>query len=435
MAPLLVGYIGIAVLIIFLFSGIHIGVVMGFIGFLGIAYLINWGAAMGILQTVPYVTFAKYDFTVIPLFLLMGEFCFQGGISGDLYETAHKIFGKLRGGLAVSTVGACAAFGAVSGSGIATASTMATVALPEMKKYNYDPSLATGTLAVGGTLGILIPPSIPMVIYGMITEQSIGQLYVAGVIPGVMQTALFIGMILFLCWRNPLLGPPGPSSSLLEKVKSLKNVWIVVVLFLLVIGGMELGVFSPTEGAGIGAVGAFFFAVARRRLGWKQFKASVLEATKTSAMIFFIIVGAMILNAFLAVTRLPFELSAFVGSLPISRYIIWFLIVIMYVILGALMDEIGMLLLTVPILFPIITALGFDPIWFGIMIVIICEMGMICPPVGINVFVIKGMAQDVPTYTIYRGILPFLYVDLFQMLILTAFPAIVLWLPTVLRSV
>lgn len=433
MTPLIIGYIAVAVMIIVLFSGLHIGVVMGAVGFLGMAYLNGWESSLGILKLMPYSTVGNYDFSVIPLFILMGEFCFYGGISSDLYDTAHKFFGTLKGGLAISTIGACAAFGAVSGSGIATATTMATVALPEMKRYKYDPSFSTGTLAAGGTLGILIPPSVPMVIYGMMTQQSIGTLYVAAIIPGIFQTLLFIGMLSVLCWRNPLLGPPGPSYSIWEKVKSLKNTWIVIVLFLLVIGGLELGIFSPTEGAGIGATGAFLFAVGRRKLGWQKFKGSIVDTVRTTGMIFFIMLGAIILNSFLAVTRLPYELSTMVGNLQVSRYVIWFFIIILYLILGALMDEIAMILLTVPILFPIITALGFDPIWFGVMIIVVCEMGMICPPVGINVFAIKGIAPDVPTYTIYRGVLPFVVVDLFQILIMTAFPVVILWLPSVLQ--
>jgi C4-dicarboxylate transporter DctM subunit len=244
---------------------------------------------------------------------------------------------------------------------------------------------------------------------------------------------MFIGVITFLCWRNPLLGPSGPASSLLDKIKSLKNTWIVILLFFLVIGGIYFGIFSPTEGAGIGAFGAFLFALGRRRLGWRQFNNSVLATARTSAMIFFIILGAMFLSYFLAVTQLPAALAEMVSGLSTSPYIIWLFIVILYLFLGCIMDEIGMILLTVPIIYPIMMSLGFDPIWFGIMIVIVCEMGMIVPPVGMNVFVIKGMAPDVPTYTIYKGILPFLYMDLLEVAILTAFPIVVLWLPQVLK--
>jgi C4-dicarboxylate transporter DctM subunit len=436
--PITVGYIGIGVLILLLFSGLHIGVVMGLLGFVGMVYLNGWAGGLGILMTTPYTTWASYDLSVIPLFVLMGEFCFHGNISGDLYKAAHKLLGNLRGGLAMATVGACAAFAAVSGSSMATAATMSTVALPEMRKHGYDLGLATGTLAAGGTIGILIPPSVIMVVYGMLAQQSIGKLFLAGFLPGILQAILFIAVIGFLCWRKPSLGPHGPSSSFLEKVKSLKNTWIVVLLFLLVIGGIYLGWFSPTEGAGIGATGAFFFALGRRKLGWQQFKRSLLETVRTTGMIFFIMVGAMVLGYFFAVTRLPNELATLVTNFHVSRYVIWVFVIILYLILGCLMDSLAMVLLTVPILYPLMcfappAGLGFDPIWFGIMIVIVVEMGMITPPVGMNVFVIKGMAPDVPTYVIFKGIVPFLVMDLVEVAILTVFPIIVMWLPQVLK--
>jgi C4-dicarboxylate transporter, DctM subunit len=436
MTPIAVGYISVVLLIVLLFSGLHIGVVMGLLGFLGMSYLSGWSAGLGVLKTVPYTTWASYDFSVIPLFILMGEFCFHGDISGDMYTTAHKFLGSLKGGLAMATIGACALFAAVCGSSMATAATMSTVALPEMKKHHYDPALATGTLAAGGTIGILIPPSVIMVVYGMLTEQSIGKLFLAGFLPGIMQAIMFMVVIYFICRRDPLLGPPGPYYSWKERVVSLKNVWIVALLFLLVIGGIYMGVFSPTEGAGIGATGAFLFALARRKLGWKQFKGSLIETVKTTGMIFFILVGAMILGYFFAVTRLPFEFAKLVASFEVSRYLIWAFIVILYLFLGCVMDSLAMVLLTVPILFPLMCGpggLGFDPIWFGIMIVIVVEMGMITPPVGMNVFVIKGMAPDVPTYSIFKGILPFLYMDLVQVVLLTSWPVIILWLPNIMK--
>lgn len=406
MDSVMVGYIGIGVMIILLFSGLHIGVVMGLLGFAGMVYLNGWAGGLSILQTTPFTTFSSYDFSVIPLFVLMGEFCFHGNISGDLYTFAHKFLGGLRGGLAMATIGACAAFAAVSGSSMATAATMSTVALPEMRKYKYDMGLATGTLAAGGTIGILIPPSVIMVVYAMLTQQSIGKLFLAGFIPGILQAAIFIAVIAFICWRNPALGPSGPRSSWKEKLKSFSNIWIVVLLFLLVIGGIYRGIFSPTAGAGIGAFGAFLFAIFRRKLGWKEFKASLLETVRTTGMIFFIMVGAMILGYFFAVTRLPNEFATLVSGLNLSPYLVWACVVILYLILGCLMDSLAMVLLTVPILYPLMCGpggLGFDPIWFGIMIVIIVEMGMITPPVGMNVFVIKGMAGDVPTFKIFKG--------------------------------
>ncbi len=436
MEPVTVGYIAVGVLVLLLFSGLHIGVVMGLIGFFGMCYLSGWSAGLGVLKTVPWATyFTAYDFSVIPLFVLMGEFCFHGDISGDLYTAAHKFLGGLRGGLAMATIGACAAFAAVSGSSMATAATMSTVALPEMRKHNYHLGLATGTLAAGGTIGILIPPSVIMVVYGMITQTSIGKLFLAGFIPGIIQAAMFIAVIGFLCWRHPDWAPSGDKSSILEKLKSLKGVWIVLALFLLVIGGIYIGWFSPTEGAAVGAGGAFLFALLRRKLHWKQFTGSLIETVRTTGMIFFIMVGAMLLGYFFAVTRLPTEIANTISGLAINRYIIWAGIVVLYLFLGCIMDSLAMVLLTVPILFPLMcgpNGLGFNEVWFGIMIVIVVEMGMITPPVGMNVFVIKGMAGDVPTFTIFRGILPFLYMDIVEVAILTALPVIVLWLPSVL---
>jgi C4-dicarboxylate transporter DctM subunit len=434
MEPVLVGYLGVIVLIILLFSGMHIGVVMALIGFLGTCYLGGWNGGLEMLKAVPYSTFSNYEFTVIPLFVLMGEFCFHGNISGDLYAAAHKFLGGLRGGLAMATIGACAAFAAVSGSSMATAATMSTVALPEMRKHKYDLSLATGTLAAGGTIGILIPPSVIMVVYGTITQTSIGKLFAAGFIPGILQALIFMVIIGFLCWRNPSWGPAGEKSSLVEKLKSLKGTWIVLLLFVMVIGGIYFGLFSATEGAAMGAMGAFIFALARKKLNWKQFWASLMETSKTAGMIFFIMVGAMILGYFFAVTRLPAEIANTIGGLTVNRYIIWGGVVILYLFLGCIMDSLAMVLLTVPILFPLMcgpNGLGFDPVWFGIMIVIVVEMGMITPPVGMNVFVIKGMAPDVPTYSIFRGIVPFLLADVVEVVILTIFPVIILWLPSV----
>jgi len=436
MEPVTLGYISVGVLILLLFSGLHIGIVMSLIGILGILYLAGWDAALGILNCVPYSTWASFDLCMVPLFILMGEFCFQGNLSKDLFSSAYKFLGSLKGGLAMATIGACALFAAVSGSSVATAATMATVVLPEMKKYNYDDSLSTGTLAAGGTLGILIPPSIYLVIYGMITQQSIGKLFLAGFIPGVLQALMFIAAIAILCYRNPRMGPAGPAVSWWEKIKSLKNIWIVVLLFLLIIGGINLGWFSPNEGAGIGAMGAFLFALARRKMSWQAFKNSLTETIKTTGMVFFIFLGAMILGYFFAMTRLPNELSNTVASLHISRYLVWAVIVLVYLFLGCVMDSMAMVLLTVPILYPLMCGaggLGFNPIWFGIMIVIVVEMGLITPPVGINVFVIKGMAPDVPTYTIFKGIVPFLMMDILEIIILTVLPGIVTFLPNILK--
>jgi tripartite ATP-independent transporter DctM subunit len=433
MDPLTVGCIGIGVLILLLFSGIPIGVAMGVTGVAGMLFIAGPQAALGLMERIPYDTTANYAISVVPLFILMGSFCFYAGISQDLYRTMYKWIGHFRGGLAMATVGACASFAAVSGSSLATAATMGTVALPEMKKYKYDDRLATGSVAAGGTIGILIPPSVILILYGIIAEQSIGKLFLAGFIPGVLEAVFYMVTIFILTLHNPAMGPRGPRTSLHEKMASLRDVWIVLVLFLLVIGGIYLGVFSPTEAGGIGAFGAFLFALGRGRLGWANFYRSLIETGKTSAMIFIIVIGATLLGAFLAVTRLPYNLAETVSALPVNRYVILVLILMVYIILGCIMDSMAMVLLTVPIFFPVATALGFDPIWFGIIIVRVTEMGQITPPVGINVFVIKGIAKDVPMGTIFKGIVPFFIADICHVALLVAVPQLSLFLPGLLR--
>ncbi|MBA7469246.1 C4-dicarboxylate TRAP transporter large permease protein DctM [subsurface metagenome] len=433
MTPLTVGFIGLGILFILLFSGMPIGFVMALVGFAGFAYLQGFGPGLGLVKITSYTTFASYDLSIIPLFILMGTLCFFAGISKDLYDTVHSWLGQLRGGLAMATVGACAGFAAVSGSSLATAATMGTVALPEMKRYNYDPALATGSIAAGGTIGILIPPSVILVLYGILTAQSIGKLFLAGFIPGILEALFYMAVIYILCKRRPLLGPPGPRTSLIDKIVSLKNTWVVLVLFVVVIGGIYLGVFTPTEAAGVGACGAFIFAVARRRLGWQAFKSSLIETGKTTAMIFIIILGAMILGYFLAVSRLPFELANYIGGLPVNRYVVLGAILLMYVALGCLMDSMAIMLLITPIFFPLAMSLGFDPIWFGILVTRVTEIGMITPPVGINVYVIQGVAKDVPIQTIFRGIVPFLIADICHVALLVSVPQLSLFLPGLMK--
>jgi len=433
MTPLSIGFIGIGVLFILLFSGMPIGLVMAFVGFTGYAYVTGFGPALGVLRTVPFSTFADYGLSVIPLFVLMGTFAFYAGLSQDLYSTARSWLGRLRGGLAMSTVGACAAFAAVSGSSLATAATMGKVALPEMKRYKYDSRLATGTIAAGGTIGILIPPSVILIIYGVLTEQSIGKLFAAGFIPGILEAVFYMVTIFILTTRDPLMGPPGPVTSFREKVTSLKGSWGVLAIFVLVIGGIYLGVFSPTEAAGVGAFGTFAFGLARRKLGWQAFKESLTDAGKTAAMIFVIILGANIFGYFLAVTGVPSAIATSMAGLPVSRYFILAGILIIYVLLGCVMDSMAMILITVPIFFPLIMQLGFNPIWFGILIVRVCEIGLITPPVGLNVYIIKGIAKDIPMGTIFRGIIPFLIADLCHVAMLVAIPQVTLFLPSLMK--
>ena len=433
MTPLSIGLIGLAVLFVLLLSRMPIGLVMALVGFAGFAIIAGFNDALGVLGTVPYSTFANYNMSIIPLFILMGAFCFYSGLSKDLYDTVHAWLGHFRGGLSMATVGACASFAAVSGSSLATAATMGTVALPEMKRHQYDDRLATGAVAAGGTIGILIPPSIVLILYAVLTEQSIGKLFLAGVIPGVLEALFYLFTIYILCKFNPQFGPPGPGTTFRQKIYSLRNSWIVLVLFLLIMGGLYMGWFSPIEASGIGAFGAFIFAVFRKKLSWQSFKESLFDTGKTTTMIFIILLGAMIFGYFLAVSRLPYELANTIGALAVNRYVILAIILLFYLCLGAVMDSLAMMLLTVPIFFPLVLELGFNPIWFGILIVRVCEIGLITPPVGLNVYIIRGVAKDVPMQTIFRGIAPFLVADVLHVTLLVAFPQITLFLPNLIK--
>jgi C4-dicarboxylate transporter DctM subunit len=436
--PLDAGIVGIGLLIAILFSGMPIGIVMGLVGFLGMAYVGGTNAAFTSMGSSPYTTASSYSLSVVPLFVLMGSFCFFSGLSRDLYNTAYKWLGHLPGGLAMATVGGCAGFAAVSGSSVATTATMGMVALPEMKRYNYNPKLATGCIAAGGSIGILIPPSIILVIYGILTEQSIGKLFLAGFIPGILEALFYMMTIYILCRMNPLWGPRGEKSNLKQRLVSLKDTWGVLALFVLVIGGIYMGVFTPTEAAGVGAFGALLFALGmsvlgRRQFTWRNFVDSLIDTGKTTAMVFVILIGANILGYFLAITRLPFALSDYVAGLAVDRYLILSIIIFVYLFLGAIMSSMAMIVLTVPILFPVITALGFDPIWFGILIVRVVEIGQITPPVGINVFIMQGIAKDIPMYDIFRGIFPFLIADILHVILLIAVPGIALFLPGLMK--
>lgn len=433
MSPVAIGIIGILVMLIFIFIGMPVGFVMTLIGFVGFAFLANIDSALGLMRSIPYSSVASYGLSVLPLFVLMGAFCYTAGLSKDLYKAANNWLGHLPGGLAIATVGACAGFAAITGSSLATAITMGTVALPEMKRYKYDPALATGCIAAGGSIGILIPPSVGLVIYGIITEVSIGKLFLAGFIPGILEALFYMVTIFILCKINPRLGPPAPRTTMVEKFTSLRSTWMVMLLFLLVIGGIYFGIFSPTEAAGIGAGGAFIFTLAKRTLGWQQLKNSLTDTLKTTAMAFTMLIGAMFLTYFMAVSRLPNALSEFVGALEMSPYLILLGILLLYVFLGCFLDAVAMIVLTIPIFFPMIVSMGFSPIWFGIIVVRAVEIGMITPPIGINVFVIKGIAKDVPMQTIFKGIVPFFIADLCHVALLVAVPGICLFLPNLMK--
>jgi len=427
-----VGIVGLVLMLFLLFLGMPIGFAMALIGFLGMLFMVSPEAGLTVLRTVPYATASTYSLSVVPLFILMGAFAYHTGLSRDLYFMAYRWLGHLPGGLAMATVGGCAGFAAVSGSSLATAATMGMVALPEMERYKYDPALATGSIAAGGSIGILIPPSVVLVIYGILTQQPIGTLFIAGFIPGILEAAFYIFTIYILCKRNPQIGPHGERSSFKMRMLSFKETWGAVVLFVLVIGGLYIGVFTPTEAAGVGAFGALIFTFIRKQINVKNFFSSLSDSAKTTAMAFAILIGAMILGYFLTVTKLPFDLADYVAEMDVNRYMILFVIMLIYLALGCIMDSLSIIILTVPIFYPVVMALDFDPIWFGILVVRVVEIGMITPPVGINVFIIKGVAPEVPMYTIFRGILPFLAADICHVALLLAVPQVVLFLPRLL---
>jgi tripartite ATP-independent transporter DctM subunit len=433
MTPTAIGALGIVAMLVLIFWGTPIGVAMGLVGFVGFALMSGLDPALAVLGIGPFSSVSSYTLTVIPLFVLMGQFAAMSGLSRELYDTANRWLGHRRGGLAMANVVACGGFAAVCGSSLATSATMAVVALPEMRRAGYDPKLATGSIAAGGTLGILIPPSVIFLLYGILTEQSIGKLFLAGVLPGILLVLLYMAAIAIVTWRNPALGPATARVPVRERIVALRRVWPVLGLFLLVIGGMYVGVFTATEAAAIGAAGAFLLAFARRAVTWRTLGLALIETVQTTAMIFGIVIGAILLGFFLAITQLPMTIAAAIGGLPLPANAIMALIILLYLIMGAFMDELAMVLLTVPIFFPVAQALGFDPIWFGVIIVVVCEAGMIAPPVGINVFVLAGIAKDVPMKDIYRGIMPFLWADVVLLVALMAFPDLALVLPRTMK--
>lgn len=428
-----IGILGLLLLVILLFSYMPVGFVMGFLGFLGFSYVVNLNAGLNLLARDVWDTFSSYGLTVIPLFVFMGQIAFHAGISRRLYDAAYVLLGNRRGGLAMATVGACAGFSAISGSTNATAATMATVTLPEMRRYGYDMGLATGTVAAAGSLGILIPPSVVFIVYGILTEQSIGKLFAAGILPGILLCGLFLATIALRVWKNPALAPPGPKSSLKEKFRSFAGVLETLLIFLMVMGGMFFGFFTPTEAAAVGAFLVLVLSLLRRQLSWDGFVQSLADTTRISCMVMVIVMGAVIFGHFMAITRVPFELADWVSELPLPRHAIMGVIVLVYLFGGCFMDALAMIMLTIPIFYPVAQALGFDPIWFGVVIVLVTEMGVITPPVGVNVYVVYGVADDVPLMKIFRGVLPMLLALLICNLILLFFPQIALFLPSLMR--
>lgn len=426
------GLLGIVVLVILLFSKMPIGATMAFVGFLGFGWVISWAGALGLLLTVPYSTFADQAMSVIPLFVLMGTLCFAAGMSEDLYYAVNAWIGHFRGGLAMATVGACALFAAISGSSLATVATLGKVAWPEMQRYKYAPGLSTGAIAAGGSMGILIPPSTILIIYGVITEQSIGRLFMAGFVPGIMEALFYIIVIAILTAFKPELGPPGPKSPMKTRVKALGACWEVIMIFLLVIGGIYTGYFTPTEAAGVGATAALIFTAIRRKLTLPVYSKAGKETVATVGMLFIIMMGAKVFGYFLTATSLPYQLSELVYSLEINRYATLAAILVVILLLGCILDSMAIVLLAVPVLFPLVTKLGFDPVWFGIITVRCTEVGLITPPVGLNVYIIQGLT-GVEMGTVFKGIVPFLCADIVHIIVLVMFPQIVLFLPDLMK--
>ena len=411
---------------------------MGLVGMVGLMYETSFRGAVSMVGRLMIDASQDYGLSVVPLFVLMGLFVNKGGISRELYNVSNSFLGHFRGGLAMATIVACGGFAAICGSSLATAATMSKVAMPEMRKYGYADSLSTASIAAGGTLGILIPPSVILVIYGLLTETSIGKLFVAGIIPGALGILLYLVAVKITVTRNPDAGPAGPKASWKERMGALSHVWAVLLLFGLVIGGLYGALdfwplhlaFSPTEAAGMGAAGAFLIALARGGINWKAMREVLEETTLTTASLFAVLIGAWVFSNFVNLAGLPEGLLATVTALDMGPWVVMGLILLIYIALGCIFESMSMLLLTVPIFFPLVTSLGFDPVWFGIIVVVVTEISLITPPVGLNVFVLKGVVGDVSTGTIFRGVTPFWMMDIVRLILLLVFPMLVRYLPS-----
>lgn len=434
MSLTLVGIVGIILLLaVLFFLGMPVGFAMGIVGFCGFWYVVSFNAAINMAGADLWTTFSKYGLTVIPLFIFLGYLAFNAGIAEKLYSTAYKWFGHWRGGLAIATIGADELFAAICGSNTATAATMGAVALPQMKKYNYDTRLSSGTVVTGGTLGTVMPPSVVLIIIGLQTEQSIIKLFLAGILPAILLGILFILTIVVICRIYPHFGPAGPKTSFKEKIRSLTGIIEALVIFVLVIGGLYAGIFTPTEA---GAVGVFFTLIitaVTKRLTWKGLLDSVMETLKISCMVFVLVSGAIIFGRFLAITRLPFMIADFAASLPVSPLVILAIVLLIYLIGGCFVDSLGFLVLTIPIFFPLGVALGFDPIWYAIIITMVTTMGAITPPVGVNIYVIKALAPEIELATIFKSVSYFLLACILCIIILIIFPQIVLFIPNMVH--
>jgi tripartite ATP-independent transporter DctM subunit len=430
MDPVTIGILGVVLVFVLLFAGMPIAFALMLTGFLGISYLASLEAALPVVARTIYEVASYYPYTVIPLFIVMGGFAGSSGLTKDMYGAFDKWFRRLPGGLGIATIGACAGFAAVSGSSVATAATMGTVALPEMKRYGYADTLATGSVAAGGTLGFLIPPSIGFVVFGMLTEQSIGKLLVAGILPGLLLAVAYAGTIVAMVKIKPELAPIGHEAiSWSDRITSLKGIWEPLLLFFIVMGGIYAGFFTPTEAGAVGATVLLLVSLLKGKLTWTNLVAALLEAVRISVMVLVLVAGANVFSYFLALSTIPMQIASWASDIEVSRYVVHVVIILIYLFLGCFLDAISMMVLTMPVIYPVVLALNFDPIWFGVIAVLMMEAGLITPPMGLNIFTVAGVSQDVSVETIFKGVTPFLFAVFLIVILITLFPGIALMLP------
>ncbi|MBC7202735.1 MAG: TRAP transporter large permease [Pusillimonas sp.] len=415
-------------LFLLLFLGLPIAFGMGLVGTLGFMTLTSTDAGLAMVGQVVYDTTLSYQLSILPLFILMGNFISHARMSDDLYQAANAFLGHRNGGLAMATIAASGGFSAVCGSSLATVSTMSKVAIPQMRRFGYSDGLAAGSVAAGGTVGILIPPSVVLILYGILTENNIGALFAAGLIPGILGLVLYVGAVRIIVFRNPNAGPKGDRCSWRERLHALSKVWVLLMLFIIVLGGIYGGVFTSTEAAGIGAFGAFVIALLRRALTLKLLLATLLDSARTTAMLLMVLVGAILFGNFINMAQFPQQLSGFISAIELNAFEVILVITLIYLVIGCVLESMSMLLLTVPIFYPVIISAGIDPIWFGIYTVIVIEISLITPPIGLNVFVLKATVPDISLPTIFKGLLPFIGADIVRLALLIAFPSLALFL-------
>ena len=432
MSSEVIGILGVLALIVLIMLRVKIAVALGIVGLVGYAALDGWSTAFVVLGTTPFDLTAGYALSVMPLFILMGVVSGHSGMSRELFDAANALFSGRRGALAMATIGACAGFGCICGSSLATAATMSRIAVPEMQRLGYDDRLSTGAVAVGGTLGILIPPSVMLVLYAIVAEQSVPQLFAAGLIPGIVLAALQIVVVWVISRVLPGWAPDSVAVPWSRRIRLLTGMWKLLILFFLAVGGIYAGIFSPTEAAAVAAFGAIAIAALTRRIGWKVLLDSMVETVRTASMLFFILITAFLFSYFLVRTQVPAGLVEWVKATGLPPWLVMVTLVAFYVVLGCVLESIAMMLITVPVFLPLLIELGYDPIWFGVLLVVVIEIGLVTPPVGLNIFVIRSQVPEIPLSSIYAGIMPFLAAAFVLVVLMLAVPELALWLPGVL---